>query len=119
MEVLLYFQNSGDYRKVDSRSTLRRGTIRNAMARESLGTTLWSLMDSLGAVRCARNVEIGPLHYAQREKKKASHVAPRIHEYVLLYRFGKITYLLLAKKDVSSLLRRHVLYSLNSNVYFR
>ena len=37
------------------------------MARESLGTTLWSLMDSLGAVRCARNVEIGPLHYAQRE----------------------------------------------------
>ena len=31
------------------------------MARESLGTTLWSLMDSLGAVRCAleRNAQRG------------------------------------------------------------
>ena len=38
---------------VDSRSTLRRGTIRYAMERGSPGTTLWFLMDSLSAIRYA------------------------------------------------------------------
>ena len=44
------------YYKVDSRSTLRRGTIhvRYAMERGSPGTTLWFLMDSLmSAIRYA------------------------------------------------------------------
>ena len=60
---LLQLCQSVDFKKVDSRSTLRRGTIRYAMERGSPGTTLWFLMDSLSAVR---NVEIGTLHYAQR-----------------------------------------------------
>ena len=50
---LLQLCQSVDFKKVDSRSTLRRGTIRYAMERGSPGTTLWFVMDSLSAIRYA------------------------------------------------------------------